>query len=128
MTHELELHFLMNARVAVRLSGLRLLTAPAPGLDPETLTLEAPDNRRFGPGGTRLHYTRHAPGPAEAAAAAPLRIRNALGAVVRELPLAAAAGAHALAWDGRDAARRPVPPGVYVADAAGQHQRLVVTE
>ena len=127
-THELELHFLMNAGVAVRLSGLRLLAAPAPGLDPEALTLEAPDNRAFGPGGTTLRYSRHAPVPAEAAAAAPLRIRNAQGAVVRELPLAAAAGAHALAWDGRDATRRPVPPGVYVAETAGQHQRLIVTE
>ena len=35
-------------------------------------------------------------------------------------------GPHALAWDGRDEARRPVAPGVYVAEAGEQHQRLLV--
>jgi hypothetical protein len=36
-------------------------------------------------------------------------------------------GAHTLAWDGLDEQRRPVPLGVYVAEAGEQHQRLIVT-
>ncbi|GAB3587276.1 glycoside hydrolase family 31 protein [Hymenobacter daeguensis] len=121
--HELEVHFLMNAGVSVRLSGLKILTTAAPDAAPETLTLEVPDSRSFGPGGTTLRYTRHPAGPAEAA----LRIRNARGGVVRTLPLDGSIGTHALPWDARDAAGQPVPPGVYTAEAAGQHQRLIVT-
>ena len=121
-THELEVHFLMNAGVAVSLQGLKLLTAPLPDLDPDALTLEAPDNGRFGPGeGTTLHYTRHAPGPA-----AELRLRDAQGSIRVRLPLAAAVGPHTLRLDGNNSAGRPLPPGVYWAEAEGQHHRLVV--
>jgi oligosaccharide 4-alpha-D-glucosyltransferase len=123
--HELEVHFLMNAGVAVSLRRLKVLTETAPNSAPETLTLEAPDARSFGPSGTALHYTRHLAGAADAAA---LRIRNAQGRVVRTLPLEAGAGPHALVWDARDDARQPLPPGVYVAEAGGQHQRLIVTQ
>ncbi len=122
VTHELEVHFLMKAGTAVRLRGLRLLTTPAANADPDALTLEAPDDRRFGPGGTTLHYTRHAP------SADTLHIRNALGQVVRTLPLAASPGAFTERWNGRDNQGKPVPPGVYWAEAAGQPQRLVLTE
>ena len=122
--HELEVHFLMNAGVAVSIRGLQLLDAPTGSAAPETLTLEAPGNRSFGPGGTTLRYTRHA---GRSAAPAQLRIRNAQGQVVRTLPLETITGAHALPWDGRDNAQLPVLPGVYVAEVAGQHQRLIVT-
>ncbi|MCI1187001.1 DUF5110 domain-containing protein [Hymenobacter sp. DH14] len=120
-THELEIHFLMRTDAAVRISGLQLLDARAVLTTPETLTLEAPDQRSFGPRGTTLRYTRHAAGAAE------LRIRNAQGQVVRTLPLEAAAGPHALPWDARDAARQPLLPGVYFAETQGQHQRLILT-
>ena len=122
--HELEVHFLMNADVAVSIRGLRLLDAPTGSTAPETLTLEAPDNRSFGPYGTTLRYTRH---PGRRTAPAQLSIRNAQGNLVRTLPLETKAGSHALPWDGRDDARQPVPPGVYVAETDGQHQRLIVT-
>ncbi|GAB2691725.1 hypothetical protein GCM10011495_00630 [Hymenobacter frigidus] len=122
--HELEVHFLMNAGVAVSIRGLQLLDAPTGSSAPETLTLEAPDSRSFGPYGTTLHYTRH---PGSTAANAQLRIRNAQGKVVRVLPLETSPGSHALPWDARDDARQPVPPGVYVAETDGQHQRLIVT-
>jgi hypothetical protein len=125
-THELEVHFLMNAGVTVSMRGLKILTAPASDAAPETLTLEAPDNRSFGPDGTTLHYARHAPSSA-AAAGAQLLIRNAQGQPVRTLPLNAAPGSYALAWDAHNAAGQPVPPGVYTAEVAGQHQRLIVT-
>ena len=123
-THELEVHFLMNAGVSVRLSGLKILTTPAPDSAPEALTLEGPDSRSFGPGGTTLRYTRHTASPTNAPL---LRIRNAQGGVVRTLPLDDVPGPHALPWNGRDATGQPVPPGVYTAAVAGQHQRLIVT-
>jgi hypothetical protein len=122
-THELEVHFLMNAGTAVSLRGLRLLTNPAPDAQPETLTLEAPDSRSFGAGGTTLRYTRHAAGPGGV-----LRIRNAQGAEVQTLPLAGRPGRHQARWDGRTAQGQPAAPGVYTAEAEGQHQRLILTQ
>lgn len=61
-----------------------------------------------------------------------LEIRDALGRAVRTLASgeAQAAGTHRLSWDGRDAAGRPVAPGVYLAglQAGADHrtQRLVI--
>jgi len=123
-TRELELHFLMNAGTVVSLKNLRILTTPASDATPEALTLEAPANRSFGPGGTTLHYSVHGLGNEPAPA---LRICNTQGQVVRTLAMAAGQGAHSVAWDARNSAGQPVPPGVYVAEAAGQHQRLIVT-
>ena len=124
--HELEIHFLMNAGVAVNIRGLKLLGAPATGAEPDAFTLEGPGSRSLGPGGTTLHYARRASSRGDEPEN--LQIRNARGGVVRTLPLAAGPGPHALPWDARDDTRQPVPPGVYVAEAAGQHQRLVVTQ
>jgi alpha-glucosidase (family GH31 glycosyl hydrolase) len=121
--HELDVHFLMNAGTAVSIRGLQLLARPQPGTDPDAGTLEAPDQRSFGPGGTTLHYSRHAATPAETT----LHIVDQQGHLRRTLPLPAAAGPHALRWDARDAAGRPLPPGVYVAETDGQHQRLILT-
>ena len=112
-----------NASLSLR--GLQLNTKAVPGSDPETLTLEAPDNRSLGPNGTTLHYTRHAEGRANTPAR--LIIRNGQNGLVRVLVLENAAGPHALNWDGRDEAHHPVAPGVYVAEAGEQHQRLIVT-
>jgi oligosaccharide 4-alpha-D-glucosyltransferase len=123
--HELEVHFLMNAGVAVSLRGLKLLDASTAGTAPETFTLEAPDSRSFGPNGTVLRYTRHLGRPT---APAQLRIRNAQGQVVRTFEMEPTVGRHALLWDGRDNAHQPVPPGVYVAETDGQHQRLIVNQ
>jgi oligosaccharide 4-alpha-D-glucosyltransferase len=122
--HELEVHFFMNAGTAVSLRGLQLLTQPRGDQAPEALTLEVPGSRSFGANGsTTFHYTRHTTG-----AALPLLIRDARGTLVRTLTLPGDAGPHTLAWDGRDAQGRPLAPGVYAAEAAGQHQRLVVTQ
>lgn len=120
--HELRLQFSLVQRqeVIITLPGLRLLTQPAAQTDPETLTLTAPDSRTFSDAAT-IHYTRYFP----TAAPEVLHIRDGRGRVVRELPTAAAIGAQTLPWDGRDAQGRPVPPGVYVAELAGQHQRLL---
>ena len=112
-----------NASLSLR--GLQLNTKAVPGSDPETLTLEAPDNRSLGPNGTTLHYTRHAEGRANTPAR--LIIRNGQNGLVRVLVLENAAGPHALNWDGRDEAHHPVAPGVYVAEVGEQHQRLIVT-
>ncbi len=67
-----------------------------------------------------------------AGAAASARIVDAAGRSVRELVAPASAGGTAeLAWDGRDAAGRPVAPGVYFArlEAGGRTAaaRMVVT-
>ena len=122
---ELRVEFVLPTEGAtLSLRGLQLNTAPAPDADPETLTLEAPDSRSFGAGGTRLYYTRHQ--AASAADADLLLVRDARGEVVRTLPLATDAGAHTLAFDAHDAQGRPLPPGVYWAEVAGQHQRLIV--
>ena len=125
-TSELRIEFPLSKQDAtLALQGLRLNASPTADAAPETLTLEAPDNRSFGPWGTTLHYTRHAVGQA-GAAPSQLLIRNAQGGLVRVLALENTPGPHALAWDGRDEARRPVAPGVYVAEAGEQHQRLII--
>ncbi len=124
--HELEVHFLMKKETAVSLRGLQLLAEPAAGHDPETFTLEAPDNRSFGPRGTTLRYTRHATGTTRAPEQ--LVIRNMSGELVRSFPLNNTPGAHALKWDGLDEQRRAVAPGVYTAQAGEQRQRLIVTQ
>ena len=122
---ELRVEFPLAAQNAtLTLRGLQLNTTPAADTAPETLTLEAPDNRSFGAGGTQLHYTRHR--AANAADTASLAILNERGKMVRTLPLAAKVGAHMLLFDARDAQGRPLPPGVYWAEVAGQHQRLIV--
>ncbi|MBJ6110252.1 hypothetical protein JAO73_14610 [Hymenobacter sp. BT523] len=135
--HELEVHFLMNAGVAVSLRGLKILTATAPDAAPDALTLEAPDARSFGPGGTTLHYTRHRRTSSATVqpdrrnrkleissvrADAFLNIFDSLGHLVFTEALSDEPGPHALRWDARNAA-----PGVYTAEVAGQHQRLIVT-
>ena len=123
---ELHIQLVLSApNASLSLRGLRLNTTAAPGSDPETLTLEAPDSRSLGPNGTTLHYTRHTGGRANAPAR--LLIRNGQGGVVRELVLEDATGPHALSWDGRDETHHAVAPGVYVAEAGEQHQRLIVT-
>ena len=121
--HELTVDVLLTDTATVRLPGLRLLASPAPFAKPETLTLEAPDQRSFGPGSTALHYVRLENGVPEL-----LLIRDARGAAVRQLVLDSGAGPHTLPFDGRDARGQPLPPGVYTAEAAGQHQRLILTE
>ena len=121
-TGELRIAFaLAKPDATLELRGLRLNTTPAPNAAPEALALEAPGQRSFGPGGTTLHYFRYGPGAAE------LRIRDVRGTVVRTLPLDAATGAHHLPWDARDARGQLLPPGVYAAETAGQHQRLILT-
>ncbi|MBF9238107.1 DUF5110 domain-containing protein [Hymenobacter sp. BT683] len=122
--HELEVRFRIKAGATVSLRGLKLIAEPT-AADPETLTLEAPGSRTFGPRGTTLRYTRHAAGTADAPVL--LLIRNAQGDVVRVFSLDTSPGPHSLAWNGRDDQNRPVAPGVYVAEASEQHQRLIVT-
>jgi oligosaccharide 4-alpha-D-glucosyltransferase len=118
--HELQVEFPVTKQASLTITGLRLLTQPTAQTDPETLTLTAPDSRTFTTSAS-LHYVRY-----EAAASpAPLRIRNARGQVVRELATEGLAGAHATAWNGRDAQGRPAAPGLYDVELAGQHQRLV---
>jgi len=116
---ELDIHFLMNAGTAVSIRGLKIDTQPRRDDAPDALTLEAPNDRTFGPNGTTLHYTRH---QANRATDSQLRITDSQGRVVFTAPLADAPGAHTLRWDARNAA-----PGVYVAETGGQHQRLIVT-
>ncbi|MGI4862716.1 MAG: TIM-barrel domain-containing protein [Janthinobacterium lividum] len=118
--HELQLQFLLNQYAMVTLTGLRLLTQPAAQLDPETLTLTAPDSHTFTDEAV-IHYTRYTSvGQPET-----LRIRDQRGQVIRELPTSAALGPQTLRWDGRDAQGHALPAGVYVAEVAGQHQRLL---
>jgi hypothetical protein len=116
---ELDIHFLMNAGTAVSIRGLKIDAQPRRDDAPDALTLEAPGDRTFGPNGTTLHYTRHSNNHS---ADSQLRIRDGQGRVVFTAPLADAPGAHTLRWDARNAA-----PGVYVAETAGQHQRLILT-
>jgi alpha-glucosidase (family GH31 glycosyl hydrolase) len=118
--HELRAAFPLAKQASLTLTGLRLLTAPATQTDPETLTLTAPDSRFFS-NSAGLHYERYE----VAANPAPLRIRDARGQLVRELPTTAEVGTHATTWDGRDTQGRPAAPGLYDVELAGQHQRLV---
>ncbi len=118
--HELQVAFPLMQQASITLVGLRLLTQPAQQLDPETVTLTAPESRAFATTAT-LHYVRYV----AAGAPGPLRIRNQQGQLVRELPTLAAVGTHTLPWDGRDGQGRPMPPGTYVAELAGQHQQLL---
>ncbi|RZL13295.1 MAG: DUF5110 domain-containing protein, partial [Hymenobacter sp.] len=117
--HELRLQVALNQHALITLTGLRLLTQPAAQLDPETLTLTAPDSRTF-TGEAAIHYLRYTTtGQPET-----LRIRDQRGRLVRELLTLAATGPQTIHWDGRDAQGSAVPAGVYVAEVAGQHQVL----
>ncbi|WP_460620786.1 TIM-barrel domain-containing protein [Hymenobacter tenuis] len=106
--------------VQIRIGGLKLNTTPAANLQPEFVTLEAPSNRTF-TGSTELRYTLHQPGQAGV-----LRILNAQGELVRTLPIATEAGAHTVSWNSEDDQQQAVSGGIYWAELAGQHQRLVV--
>ena len=120
--HELRLAATVtpDEETIITIPNLRLLTTPVANLDPETLTLTAPDSRTFTDEAT-IHYTRYTVvGQPEM-----LHIRDQRGRVVRELPTLAAPGPQTLRWDGRDAQGRAMPAGVYVAEVAGQHQRLL---
>jgi hypothetical protein len=57
-------------------------------------------------------WLRPEPGPA---GAADITILDMAGRVVRQIPLDPAAPARSISWDGRDAAGRMMPPGVYAA-------------
>ena len=117
--HELRVQFRLAQEATITLTNLHLLTQPATQLDPETLTLTAPDSRTF-TDEANIHYTRYT----TVSQPETLRIRDQRGRVVRELPTVAAPGPQTLRWDGRDAQGHPVPAGVYVAEVAGQHQVL----
>lgn len=118
--HELRLQFTLTQQTSINVLGLRLLTQPATQLDPDALTLTAPDSRTSAQAIT-LHYVRYAP----ATVPELLCIRDARGQVVRTFATDSAVGTHALTWDGRDAQGRLSLPGVYAAELQGQHQRLV---
>lgn len=118
--HELLVSFPLAKQASLTLTGLQLLTKPAAHTDPETLTLTAPDSRTFRDV-AGLHYARYQ----AAASPAPLRIRNAQGQLVRELPTATGVGAHTATWDGLDLQGKPAAPGLYDVELSGQHQRLV---
>ena len=118
--HELTVKLLIWRTNTLQLPGLRLLTQPAAQTDPETLTLTVPDSRTFS-GAAGLHYERYV----SASAPASLRIRNAQGLVVRELPTVSEIGPQSTTWDGMDAQGRPVAPGFYDVELSGQHQLLV---
>jgi len=116
---ELRIQFRLGEQAEITISGLHLLAQPATQLDPETLTLTAPDSRTFTDEAT-ISYLRHGiVGQPET-----LRIRDQRGQLVREFPTLATPGPQTLHWDGRDAQGHPVPAGLYVAEAAGQHQVL----
>ncbi|WBA43816.1 TIM-barrel domain-containing protein [Hymenobacter canadensis] len=119
-TSTLRLRFeLARQPATVSVRGLRLHTAPTVA-QPEPLTLEAPENRTF-TGRTTLRYTVH-----QATQPDTLRIFDATGRLVRSLPAATTPGAHALVWPADNDQHQPVAGGVYLAELAGQRQRLVV--
>lgn len=122
---ELDIHFLMNAGTAVSIRGLKIDTRPRRDDAPDALTLEAPNDRTFGPTGTTLHYTRH---QANQATDSPLRITDSQGRVVFTAPLSDKPGAHTLRWNAHDTQGQALPVGVYIAEANGQHQRLILTQ
>ncbi|RZK62808.1 MAG: DUF5110 domain-containing protein, partial [Hymenobacter sp.] len=115
--HELHLQVPLGRLATISLGNLRPFYQPTSQLDPEILTLTAPDSRTF-TDTVAMHYTRYGSAPAT------LRIRDARGRLLRELPTAAAIGPQTTRWDGRDAQGHPVPMGFYVAEVAGQHQLL----
>jgi oligosaccharide 4-alpha-D-glucosyltransferase len=118
--HELHIAFPLTKQASLTITGLRLLTQPTTQTDPETLTLTMPDSRTFS-NSVGLHYERYVPTTTPEL----LRIRNARGQVMRELPTANSVGLQSATWDGLDAQGRPVAPGLYDVELAGQHQRLV---
>ena len=123
--HELLLEFPLEREATVSISSGNNFpipaSSPAAVFDPDAQTLLMPASRTFSQQ-AGLRYETFLP------TAAPLRIRDARGRLVRELPTQAAAGPHALAWDGRDAQGRLVPLGYYDVELAGQHQHIVKIE
>lgn len=126
---ELDIHFLMNAGTAVSIRGLKIDTQPRRDDAPDALTLESPSDRTFGPNGTTLHYTRHhSTSTDNRPADTQLRITDSQGRLVFTAPLSEEPGAHTLRWNARNTQGQALPVGVYIAEASGQHQRLILTQ
>jgi len=116
--HELRLDFPLKQQANITIQDLHLLDNLAPDLDPEALTLGAPESRQFSEG-VGLNLVRYRPG------AEPLRIRDGRGRLVRELATGGSVGTQTVRWDGRDARGELVGPGFYDVEVGGQHQRVV---
>jgi oligosaccharide 4-alpha-D-glucosyltransferase len=126
---ELDIHFLMNAGTAVSIRGLKIDAQFRRDDAPDALTLEAPSDRTFGPGGTTLHYTRQQSIATNTQLTdTQLRISDSQGRVVFTAPLSDEPGAHSLRWNARTTQGQTLPLGVYTAEAGGQHQRLILTQ
>lgn len=84
------------------------------------------DSRYLSPNGDGVKDTATVRFRLTTSAPVALRIRDALGTVVRTQDGVLAAGPQAFVWDGRSDGGQMVPDGDYVVDVAGQTIRLVL--
>jgi hypothetical protein len=116
----LRVHFKWRHQpVSVRVFGLRLgtLAASTAGLRPISLNTPYPN-----PFSTATTISCEVARPGSYL----LRVYALTGQLVASLPIEAkVAGTFTRQWAGDNAQGRPLPPGVYVLELNGQHQRVV---
>jgi hypothetical protein len=106
---------------AIGVAGALLAIAPTARADE---TWEAPAGAEL-PAVKSMGFPRHWR-PLVALAEIDIRITNALGRVVAEQSLGSLhAGRHRWVWDGRDAAGRKAPAGVYYAEVQAEGRAIV---
>ncbi|GAA4347128.1 hypothetical protein GCM10023185_01970 [Hymenobacter saemangeumensis] len=116
----LRVHFKWrHQQVAVRVFNLRLNSIPARPSSLRPISLNAAYPNPFS-SETTISCEVSQPGRYQ------LRVYSLTGQLLATLPVdAKAAGTHTLTWPGTGSAGQPLPPGVYLLELNGQHQRVV---
>ncbi|WP_386065400.1 CARDB domain-containing protein [Tahibacter sp. UC22_41] len=119
-------HYLVRLTVVDKAGNATTRTASALSLFGSPVVEVGLDSRYFSPNGDGVKDTATVHFRSVAAAQIRIRVRNTLGAIVREQSSVLAAGLHDFAWDGRDDAGQLQPDGDYSIDVEGQKLRVVL--
>ncbi|WP_257387641.1 CARDB domain-containing protein, partial [Tahibacter caeni] len=119
-------HYLVRLTVVDKAGNATTRAASALSLFGSPVVEVGLDSRYFSPNGDGAKDTASVHFRSVAAAQIRVRVRNALGTVVREQSSVLAAGTHDFVWDGRDDAGQLQPDGDYSIDVEGQKMRVVV--
>lgn len=119
-------HYLVRLTVVDKAGNATVRTASALSLYGSPVVEVGLDSRYFSPNGDGIRDSASVHFRSVSAAQIRIRVRNALGAIVRESSSVLAAGQHDFAWDGRDDAGQLQPDGDYSVDVEGQKLRVVL--
>ncbi|MBN8741552.1 MAG: hypothetical protein BGP24_19365 [Lysobacterales bacterium 69-70] len=119
-------HYLVRLTVVDKAGNATVRTASALSLYGSPVVEVGVDSRYFSPNGDGVKDGAIVHFRSVTAAQIRIRVRNALGAIVREQSSVLAAGQHDFVWDGRDDAGVLRPDGDYSVDVEGQKLRVVL--